>query len=277
MITFYVSEPGLQPAPQAAIPGYPSYLADTNGLITGPSGKILRQSIVRSPRGREYFCVKGIKDVNGKHHGMVQVRELVLSAFSKRPASSVAANIDGNLCNNELSNLKWIPKYKTPTTDAEKRFWEKVDKTPGYGPNGKCWIWTAYLDKDGYGQLWFKGVNEGAHRFSWYLHYGKLPTEMMLHHCDNPSCIRPDHLFEGDAKDNADDAKMKGRHGFGEQHPLARLTEKDVRDLRNQFPRNGRRLNPEQVAQQKEIAGKFGITIGGLRRMLYGFSWRHVG
>jgi len=87
-----------------------------------------------------------------------------------------------------------------------KRFWDKVDKT------GECWIWTASKYLNGYGQFRFDGKNWGAHRMAWLLTNGEIPDGMLVcHTCDNPSCIRPAHLFIGTQKQNMRDCIDKGR------------------------------------------------------------------
>lgn len=94
-----------------------------------------------------------------------------------------------------------------PKTSPEKKasnFWAKVKKGPG------CWIWQGAQDWRGYGRF---GRPVGfAHRFSFQLHNGKIPAGAVIcHSCDNPSCVRPDHLWAGTRKDNQIDAAHKGR------------------------------------------------------------------
>ena len=93
--------------------------------------------------------------------------------------------------------------------DVETRFWPKVKK--GLGKD--CWIWLAGKSSAGYGSFrtdaW-KHVY--AHRLSWELMRGPIPDGLLvLHHCDNPSCVNPDHLFLGTNRDNVLDALKKGR------------------------------------------------------------------
>lgn len=98
----------------------------------------------------------------------------------------------------------------------ENRFWEKVNKNSStlecHAGIGLCWIWTGAHLKDGYGEIFFNGQIVLAHRTSWELHYGVIPKEMqVLHRCDNPPCVRPDHLFLGTNHDNVLDSVSKGR------------------------------------------------------------------
>jgi len=120
-------------------------------------------------------------------------------------------------------------------TSPPERFWAKVDK------GGECWVWTASVNNHGYGQFTHKGRPVKAHRFSWFLAHGEWPTQQVLHHCDNPPCVRPDHLFQGTHADNMKDAASKGKIiGFqkGVAHPWARkLTPDQVREIRSSTDR----------------------------------------
>jgi hypothetical protein len=92
-----------------------------------------------------------------------------------------------------------------------QRFWTKVDKTPGLGPNGDCWEWTDHLSTQGYGRASFMNRQVYAHRLSFFLHHGRWPDNFACHHCDNRKCIRPEHIFDGTRSDNMRDAYQKGR------------------------------------------------------------------
>lgn len=114
--------------------------------------------------------------------------------------------------------------------DPEKNYWSKVTKTK------KCWKWRGQTDKDGYAKIFVNGKNIGAHRFSWELHYGKIPKGLeVCHHCDNPPCTNPKHLFLGTKQDNANDSKQKGRRAFGERSGMAVLTSAQVEQIRKQY------------------------------------------
>ena len=98
-----------------------------------------------------------------------------------------------------------------------ERFWAKVDRS-GPGPEhrpelGPCWQWTASRTRAGYGKFSIRrGCFEESHRVSWRLHSGPIPDGLwVLHHCDNPPCVRPSHLFLGTNADNVADMLAKGR------------------------------------------------------------------
>jgi hypothetical protein len=75
-----------------------------------------------------------------------------------------------------------------------------------------CVVWSGYRDRDGYGQVRFKGKQCRAHRVAYEQFYGCAPeAKLVCHHCDNPSCLNPEHLFLGSASDNMMDAVIKGR------------------------------------------------------------------
>jgi hypothetical protein len=82
----------------------------------------------------------------------------------------------------------------------EERFWSKVIKTD------TCWLWPG----KGKGYGWFG--DHRAHRVAFFLTHKRLPKDKLIcHRCDNPRCVRPDHLFEGTYQDNAKDAYHKGK------------------------------------------------------------------
>jgi hypothetical protein len=113
--------------------------------------------------------------------------------------------------------LVW-PRTRTPTgqfapESLSERFWAKVDRTD------ECWIWLGSKRRD-YGLTFDQGRHRPATQVAWELTYSEpFPTGMdACHTCDNPPCVRPDHIFPGTAKDNIQDAKRKGRLSRGRTH-----------------------------------------------------------
>src|SRR5262245_18802560 len=99
----------------------------------------------------------------------------------------------------------------TPEIDLDlaKRFWRHVRKTD------RCWEWTGTRNHGGYGVFGYsKGISRTAHRVAWMLTHGPIPDETpcVLHRCDNPRCVRPEHLFLGTLKDNTQDCIAKWRY-----------------------------------------------------------------
>lgn len=141
-----------------------------------------------------------------------------------------------------------------------KRFWDKVDKT------GDCWEWTARRDKNGYGML----GNDRAHRFSFSLANGGIPDGMqVLHHCDNPPCVNPDHLWLGTPKDNARDRNAKGRHDpqIGSTNGNAKLTELEIPRIRDMIACG---------ASNQDIGAWFGVSAGMIWHIRKGNNWAHA-
>lgn len=161
-------------------------------------------------------------------------------------------------------------------------FWSHVQKSDG------CWEWVGARNPNGYGNHHAQGRTRKAHRVSWEMEYGPIPEGMLvLHRCDNPPCVRPDHLFLGTQRDNLRDAIAKGRWNSpkrvrsyavtaqklsarsgpsGESNPNARLTAAEVASIRTRYASG--------LESQSRIAADYGITQVNVSHIVRGLSWR---
>ena len=137
-------------------------------------------------------------------------------------------------------------------TDVAIRLWKKVELIPFH----ECWEWVGSLQGSGYGQIWREDRLVSVHRVSWELHFGSVPNGLLvLHKCDNRSCVRPDHLFLGTNLDNQQDCKAKDRLGNRGRLPKERETHLDkATKLRI------KEIYAQDLLTQEEIAKAFGIT-----------------
>ena len=148
-------------------------------------------------------------------------------------------------------------------------------------PETGCWDWTAARDRKGYGVIGVGGRNRGSHRVSYELHVGPIPEgegphgTCVCHRCDNPKCVRPDHLFLGTNADNMRDMADKGRstkgrsYTAGEKHGGSRLTKDDVDFICWALPRWGR-------GGGRHLARFFGVSDGAIYDIKHGRSWTDV-
>ncbi len=209
----------------------------------------------------------------------------------KRPASCGSSITTAGLGRSLFWNERHAMPAKRPVED---RFWEKVDKSC---PNG-CWEWTA-KKKFGYGRFFVNGKFRQAHRVSYEMIVGPIPDGLCAcHKCDNPSCVRPEHIFLGTHAENMRDAVIKGRIPSGDRHILRRHPERAARG-----DRSGARMHPERLPRgedngysrvtssqviairaayasggvtQRELGERYGITQSNVSAILMRKTWRHV-
>lgn len=128
-----------------------------------------------------------------------------------------------------------------------------------------CWEWAHRNDK-GYGRCILDGRRHMAHRASYIVTFGEIPHGLLVcHRCDNPACVRPDHLFVGTYLDNNRDMANKGRVARGPMKPQAKLTESLVREIR---------ADPRPAI---EICRQYGVHVGTIHRVRSRHIWAHVG
>lgn len=206
--------------------------------------------------------------------------------------------------------IKPIPKL---TEKDIERFWSKVRKSDD--PKA-CWEWTAGAVKAGYGIFWGGGLMLYAHRVALHLSQGNIPSDLLsLHHCDNPGCCNPAHLYVGTTSDNAIDRHKRGRARSiaGDDNPSRKHPECMLRGEDHPFRKNpglaargekhGSKTKPWRVARgerqsqaklkdhevrsiramfatggytKAEIAKKYNVTLSNVWYIVSGKTWRHL-
>lgn len=156
-------------------------------------------------------------------------------------------------------------------------------------PNG-CWVWTAATSGKGYGRYGVAGNRTAlAHRVSWELTHGPIPNgALVLHNCDNPPCVNPDHLRLGSFKDNYDDMVSRGRAVFrgatGDRHPM-RLYPAIAKSFRGEGNPYSRLKEHEVVSirglvsagcSQRSVARAFNVTQTRVWQIANRRAWVHV-
>jgi len=153
------------------------------------------------------------------------------------------------------------------------KFWDKVDKTDS------CWNWTAAKCRDGYGLYSIKHIGQyKAHRFSLMLQGIDIPRGyVVMHHCDNPSCVRPEHLKPATVAENNLDKKIKGRSPIqlGESNGGAKLTEQQVKDIRSRAV-VGARSGYNNGSNLKELANEYKVCTDTIRLIARRKIWNHI-
>lgn len=166
--------------------------------------------------------------------------------------------------------------YTLAKRTTPEEFWASLDRS------GCCWLWTARINRGGYGSVKFASITNRdmwpAHRLAWTLANGPIPDGLLvLHDCDKnyPAgdityrrCCNPVHLFLGTSADNSADMKAKGRQSRGERNSHAKLTPEEVVEIRRLYAAGG--------TTHKRLSRQFRITEGGVRFIICGRTWKHV-
>lgn len=138
----------------------------------------------------------------------------------------------------------------------------KLDETTG------CWIWQAGFQPNGYGRFKLPGKNATAHRASWELHKGAIPSGLfVLHRCDRPACVNPDHLWLGTHAENMADMRAKRRQNKGTKQHAATLNEPMVYGIRAML---------KHGASQDECATIFGVSRSTIQEIGTRARWAHL-
>lgn len=182
----------------------------------------------------------------------------------------------------------------------QERFWSHVN----IGSTEDCWEWQGAKDPNGYGRCGWRGKTMLVHRVAFLFHHGNLSPDLFIcHACDNPSCCNPNHLFSGTHSDNMKDMVSKGRDMFhqhpelirrgerhwtkihpnriargekcsilkhpelyrGEKHGMAKLTEKEVLEIRE---------HPKEKIQI--LADRYNVSTHTIEAIRYRRLWKHI-
>lgn len=169
----------------------------------------------------------------------------------------------------DFKNRRWRKNIQS----LEHRFWKNVQMES----KNECWKWLGKKDSHGYGEIriFEEGKRERklekAHRISWRLMFHKsIPKGVFIcHHCDNPGCVNPYHLFLGTHLDNMLDKKHKGRCNSpkGESHSFHKLTEQQVKEIKSIKIKYG---------DLTRLAKKYGVTKQAIKLIVNGKNWAHL-
>lgn len=145
------------------------------------------------------------------------------------------------------------------------RFWKYVDRSSA------CWNWVGRNKVGEYGRIKISGRSVLSHRYSYELHFGEIPKgKLVCHKCDNPLCVRPDHLFIGTYQDNVDDMVAKGRgvNLTGENHGRSKLKNCQVLEIRSMYS-SGRYF-------LKDLSNIFGVSVSQIHKCVKLIAWKHL-
>lgn len=150
------------------------------------------------------------------------------------------------------------------------RLWSNV-RLPrkGNALNVHCWEWQGpYNQSGGYGIIKVGTENLFVHRLSYLYFLNRLDENLLVcHHCDNPKCVNPDHLFQGTIQDNNRDRTNKDRQPKGENHYRAILTANQVVEIRR-LARSGK--------THRELAETYGVSISTVSALILRRNWKHI-
>ena len=154
--------------------------------------------------------------------------------------------------------------------DLQKRFWSKVE----IKSKDDCWPWIAAKRKEseGYGAFYVDGKHRPAPRYALILSGVEYVEGMLaLHHCDNPSCCNPSHIYFGTIRDNEND-KVKRNRRKGSKQANAKLNEEIVKYIRSIKPKDGKSLDKKikhDIAEKYKVQPRYIVEV--MNR-----GWEHV-
>lgn len=152
------------------------------------------------------------------------------------------------------------------------------------GPDRECWLWRGKLDAAGRGRIWVDGKLKLAHRAVWELKVGPIPPGALLcHHCDNPTCVNPKHMYVGTPKSNVRDMMVRKRHWTDKDPARAKEVARRTGSANTHFRGSGNpkaKLTAQQVTairadtrKTKVVAAEYGVDRTMIQRIRNGKMW----
>lgn len=236
--------------------------------IKNTCAKCTQEFLSFPSEGQRVYCSKVCAGQN--YQRITRNCLICTTAYAKKPSKT-----DTKYCSKKCrivatarNGTFWNTATKEEAIDRIRKSYEKfVIKHDG------CWDWSGYKNNHGYGVLAAiggKGKTTKAHRASWIIHKGDIPEGLwILHHCDNPACSNPDHLYAGTPKDNSRDAYARNRmpDTHGENHPRTKLTNAQVIEIKKLLltdPFN------------KNIAALYNVAVHVISSIRAGKSFRNI-
>ena len=161
--------------------------------------------------------------------------------------------------------MKYKPTNMTPEVFKD---WMLSNPQTKIDTKTKCIVWQLAKTPEGYGITYHWGRKTYVHRLIWYLTYKYWSDKLVLHSCNNVSCINVDHLFEGTYQDSMNEMKRKGRTTIGAKNGNAKLTEQEVIAIKNLY-KTGK-------YSQTKLAELYAISKESIRNILRRKTWKHV-
>lgn len=186
--------------------------------------------------------------------------EVCLGIFVKDPRNTYAYWERAKYCSSKCAGVIQAERFRNKRPSLRQAFEQRAQKTDG------CWPWQGLTDKDGYGLLPYGRRVLRAHAVSLDLDGRPVPKGMYAcHHCDNPICVRPNHLYAGTPQQNMEDAMSRNRVRRGEATIQAKLTEQAVRNIRN-----------ARGMTDIAMSALYGVSRATITLARNGVTWRHV-
>ena len=150
------------------------------------------------------------------------------------------------------------------SSKQKERYWSRVDKNT----STECWHWTGTKDNRNYGVFYVNPKIVKAHRLALILDGTDVPSsKCVMHKCDNPQCVNPNHLSVGTLADNNQDKQNKMRHVYGEGNHTCKLSEQDVKNIRN---------TPRERGYLVKLSEKYNVSKPTIEAIVYNKSWKHL-